>query len=50
MHDVNTVIVEQLRYSETDQRLYMVDINERGLVPIPLDPFPAALSSGGQFN
>lgn len=45
-----TVIVEQLRYSETDQRLYMVDINERGLVPIPLDPFPAALSSGGQFN
>jgi hypothetical protein len=46
-----SVVTEQLRYSDVEGgALYMVDINDRGLLPIPLDPFPSALSSGAQFN
>jgi hypothetical protein len=45
-----SVVAQQLRYSDVDGRLYLVDINERGLLPIPLDPFPPALSTAAQFN
>ena len=44
------VVPRQLRYSDVDRKLYLLDINERGLVPIPLDPFPPVLSTGGQYN
>jgi hypothetical protein len=45
-----TVVPVQLRYSETDQKLYLIDIHDRGLLPIPLDSFPIRLSSAEQYN
>lgn len=33
------VMPADLRYSDVDRRLYLIDILSRGLVPIPLDPF-----------
>lgn len=45
-----TVVTEQLRYNPVDKRLYLVDINDRGLVPIGLQPFPPVIGSNGQFN
>jgi hypothetical protein len=45
-----TVVPVQLRYSDVDRKLYLVDINDRGLVPIPLDSFPPSLTSTGQYN
>lgn len=34
-----------LRYNDVDQRLYMIDMASRGLLPIPLDGFPQQLGS-----
>lgn len=45
-----TVVPVQLRYSDVDRKLYMVDVNDRGLLPIPLDKFPPSLTSSGQYN
>ncbi len=45
-----TVVPSELRYSDADGWLYLVDIANRGLVPIPLDPFPAAVDSSGTFD
>ncbi|MFI5305731.1 MAG: hypothetical protein ACHQ53_00185, partial [Polyangiales bacterium] len=44
------VVPTALRYSDPDRRLYMVDIQDRGLVPIPLEPFPVLVDSSGTFN
>ncbi|MDD9940817.1 MAG: hypothetical protein OXU20_07125 [Myxococcales bacterium] len=45
------VLPLSMRYSETDLRVYMVDPQIRGLLPIPLDSFPAALpSNASHFN
>jgi hypothetical protein len=45
-----TVVPVQLRYSDVDRKLYLVDVNDRGLLPIPLDSFPPSLTSSGQYN
>jgi hypothetical protein len=45
-----TVVPAELRYSGVDQRLYLVDTQDRGLIPIPLNPFPLVVSSAGTFN
>jgi hypothetical protein len=45
-----TIVPVQLRYNDIDRRLYLVDISDRGLVPISLDPFPATVDSAGTFN
>jgi hypothetical protein len=34
------VLPAQLRYSDLDRTLYLVDLHSRGLMPIPLDPIP----------
>jgi hypothetical protein len=44
------VVPVRLRYSDTDRRLYMIDIHDRGLVPIPLDPVPGRLDARNTFN
>jgi len=36
---VNALVPSRLRYSATDERLYMVDTYQGGLIPIDLDPF-----------
>jgi hypothetical protein len=40
---IHGVLPVQLKYSDIDQRLYLVDITLRGLIPIPLDNFPSAV-------
>lgn len=45
-----TVVPVQLHYNWVDERLYLVDISDRGLVPIILDPLPAAVDSTAAFN
>lgn len=45
-----TVVPVQLRYSDVDRKLYLLDSNDRGLVPISVAPFPSALTSSGQYN
>jgi hypothetical protein len=45
-----TIVPVQLRYNDIDRRLYLVDISDRGLVPISLDPFAATVDSTGTFN
>jgi hypothetical protein len=42
------VVPTQLRYEAIGERLYLIDIHSRGLVPIPLDPFPDR--SGDSFE
>jgi len=44
------VVPTALRYSEADQRLYMVDVQDRGLVPMTLNPFPVLVNASGTFN
>lgn len=44
------VLPEDLRYNPLDQQLYMVDIHQRGLVPIDLDPLPVAVSSSADYE
>jgi hypothetical protein len=39
-----SVVPVQLRYSDVDNYLYLVDIQDRGLVPIPLDIFPPGVT------
>jgi hypothetical protein len=36
---VDSLVPSRLRYSTTDERLYMVDTYQGGLIPIDLDPF-----------
>jgi hypothetical protein len=36
---INALVPSRLRYSATDERLYMVDTYQGGLIPIDLDPF-----------
>jgi len=36
---VNALVPSRLRYSDADERLYMVDTYQGGLIPIDLDPF-----------
>jgi hypothetical protein len=36
---VTTLVPARLRYSSTDERLYLVDTYQGGLIPIDLDPF-----------
>jgi hypothetical protein len=45
-----TVVPTQLRYNWVDEQLYLVDISDRGLVPITLDPVPAAVDPTAAFN
>jgi hypothetical protein len=45
-----TVVPTQLRYNWVDEMLYLVDISDRGLVPIMLDPLPAAVDVTAAFN
>ncbi len=40
-----SVVPVQLRYNQVDQYLYLVDIQDRGLVPITLDAFPPGIDS-----
>lgn len=35
-----TVVGVQLRWNDTDGRLYLVDVHGHGLMPLPLDPLP----------
>lgn len=41
---VRGVMPVDLRYSPLDNRLYVLDITSRGLMPAPLDPMPYAVS------
>jgi hypothetical protein len=45
-----TVVPVQLRYNWVDELLYLVDISDRGLVPITLDPVPPAVDPTAAFN
>ena len=36
---ITTLVPARLRYSDTDQQLYLVDTYQGGLIPIELDPF-----------
>jgi hypothetical protein len=42
------VLPVELKYNDIDRTLYVVDINARGLIPVPLDPFPSAVLSSYQ--
>lgn len=45
------VLPARLRYSDTDLRLYMIDPQQRGLLPVRVDNFPSVLSSiASQLN
>ena len=39
-----------LRYNAIDRRLYLVDIQDRGLVPMSLDPFSSGVDAAETFN
>ena len=45
-----TVVPVQLHYNWVDELLYLVDISDRGLVPIILDPVPASVDPSAAFN
>jgi hypothetical protein len=45
-----SVVPVQLRYNAVDQRLYLVDISDRGLMPIPVNPFPPSVDPSQSFN
>ncbi len=45
-----TVVTTDLAFNPIDERLYLVDISDRGLLPIPVDPLPAVLSSSYQYR
>jgi hypothetical protein len=42
------VLPVELKYNDLDQNLYVVDITARGLIPVPLAPFPSAVFSSYQ--
>jgi uncharacterized membrane protein YgcG len=42
------VLPVELKYSDIDQHLYVVDVTARGLIPVPLAPFPSAVLSSYQ--
>jgi hypothetical protein len=44
-----SVVPVQLRYNAVDRYLYLVDIQDRGLVPIWLDPFPPGVDANQTF-
>jgi hypothetical protein len=37
------VMPVDLRYSAVDNRMYVLDVTTRGLMPVPLDPMPLTL-------
>jgi len=45
-----TVVTTDLAFNPIDETLYLVDISDRGLLPIGVDPLPAALSSSYQYR
>jgi hypothetical protein len=45
-----TVVTTDLAFNPIDEKLYLVDISDRGLLPIGVDPLPAALSSSYQYR
>jgi hypothetical protein len=45
---VHGVLPVQLKYSDVDQSLYVVDITTRGLIPAPLATFPSAVLTSYQ--
>jgi hypothetical protein len=45
---IHGVLPVQLKYNDIDQRLYVVDITLRGLIPISLDNFPPAVLTSFQ--
>jgi hypothetical protein len=45
-----SVVPVALRYNAIDRRLYLVDIQDRGLVPMSLDPFASGVDTTETFN
>lgn len=45
-----TVLATDLAFNPIDERLYLVDISDRGLLPIGVDPFPPVLSTRYQYR
>lgn len=47
---IEGVLPTTLRYNALDERLYLVDIHRRGLLPISLGPLPLSLDSTSDYD
>ena len=45
-----SIVPVQITYSDVDRQLYLIDIQDRGLVPISLDPFARGVDPVYDFN